>query len=87
VRREATGDGVRAVLEVTDDGPGIPEDERSRVMDRFYRVPGAEGSGSGIGLAIVRAVAVQHGAVVELDNGPGGRGLRVRVRFSPGPAS
>ena len=82
------GDGQGGpVLEVTDEGPGIPEAERSRVMDRFYRVPGAGGSGSGIGLAIVRAIAEQHGATVELGAGPGGRGLAARVAFPPDPAA
>jgi two-component system OmpR family sensor kinase len=79
------GDGSGAVIEVTDEGPGIPEAERARVMDRFYRVPGAGGSGSGIGLAIVRAIANQHGATVELAAGPGGRGLAARVAFPQAP--
>jgi len=42
------------VLEVTDDGPGIAPEERARVTDRFYRVPGNATGGSGLGLAIVR---------------------------------
>ena len=79
------GDGTGAVIQVTDEGPGIPEVERSRVMDRFYRVPGSGGSGAGIGLAIVRAIAEQHGATVELGAGPGDRGLSVRVVFPSSP--
>jgi two-component system OmpR family sensor kinase len=72
---------AEVALEVIDDGPGIPQSERARVMDRFYRVPGTETSGSGIGLAIVKIIAERHGARVELDSGPGGRGLRVSVWF------
>jgi len=69
-------------LLVTDTGPGIPQAERERVFDRFYRPPGTEGVGSGLGLAIVRAVAQAHGAEVRLEDGPGARGLRVAVRFA-----
>jgi len=76
----AAGD---AILEVLDDGPGIPESERSRVFDRFYRVAGNDQPGSGLGLAIVRQVADLHRARVELGAGLGGRGLAVRVRFPP----
>jgi two-component system OmpR family sensor kinase len=74
----AAGD---AVLEVADDGPGIPENERARVFDRFYRGAGTEQPGSGLGLAIVRQVADLHRARVELGAGVGGAGLAVRVRF------
>lgn len=72
-----------AILEVADDGPGIPESERPRVFDRFYRVAGTEQPGSGLGLAIVRQVAELHRARVELGPGLGGAGLSVRVRFPP----
>ena len=74
----------QAVLEVADTGPGIPEHERPRVMDRFYRVPGTASSGSGIGLALVAAIAGRHGGRVELDSGPGGAGLVVRVLLPVG---
>ncbi len=76
----AAGD---AILEVSDDGPGIPESERPRVFDRFYRVAGTAQPGSGLGLAIVRQVADLHRARVELGAGLGGAGLAVRVRFTP----
>jgi signal transduction histidine kinase len=76
----AAGDST---LEVADDGPGIPESERPRVFDRFYRVAGTEQPGSGLGLAIVRQVADLHRARVELGAGLGGAGLAVRVRFPP----
>jgi two-component system OmpR family sensor kinase len=70
-----------AMLEVLDNGPGIPPEERARVFDRFYRRGQAEVPGSGLGLSIVRSVAERHGATVALDSGPGGKGLRVRVSF------
>ena len=78
-----------AVLSVVDTGPGIPAAERERVFERFYRAPGsataAGAVGSGLGLSIVRRIAEAHGATIELDEGPDGRGLAVRVRF-PDPS-
>jgi two-component system OmpR family sensor kinase len=74
------------VVRIADNGPGIPEPERERVFDRFYRV-GASASrvrtdvaGSGLGLAIVRRIAMQHAASVSLGEAPAG-GLLVSVRF------
>jgi two-component system, OmpR family, sensor kinase len=75
--------GGRPWLEVADDGPGIPEAERSRVFDRFYRRTGSSGAGSGLGLAIVRAVAERHGGTVTLGETRGG-GLTARVEFPAG---
>lgn len=57
-----------AVLEVSDDGPGIPPEARERLFDRFYRVPGAAGGGSGLGLALVREVVDWHGGCIEIDS-------------------
>jgi two-component system OmpR family sensor kinase len=67
-------------LAVDDSGPGIPEAERQRVLDRFYRVPGTEAAGSGLGLAIVKAVAERIGADLVLGTSALG-GLRVEIRF------
>jgi two-component system, OmpR family, sensor kinase len=55
-----------ALLEISDTGPGIPEADRERVFDRFYRREESKESGSGIGLAIVKSVALRHGARVTL---------------------
>jgi two-component system OmpR family sensor kinase len=79
VRRDAATADRSAVVEVVDTGPGIPEQDRARVFDRFYRVPGTASTGSGIGLALVRAIAQRHRGRVELATGPGGVGLAVRV--------
>ena len=70
-----------ARLTVSDDGPGIPPEERKRVFDRFYRRAGTAPSGSGLGLAIVKAIADAHGATVSLAEGPSGKGLAVSVSF------
>jgi two-component system sensor histidine kinase TctE len=72
------------LLEVEDDGPGIPPEERVRVLERFYRVPGTSGAGSGLGLSIVREIAVAHGAKIEIGTGEGGRGCKVGLTFPHG---
>jgi two-component system sensor histidine kinase TctE len=59
-----------AFVEVEDTGPGIPEGERQRVFDRFYRILGTNVDGSGLGLAIVREIAEQHGALIRVSNNP-----------------
>lgn len=69
------------VLEVQDNGPGIPIELRDRVFERFFRVLGTKSTGSGLGLAIVRQVTELHGGVIELDQPEQGTGLIVRVRF------
>lgn len=76
--------GDRLVLTVDDSGPGIPEPDRARVLDRFYRLPGTEASGSGLGLAIVKSIAELHGARLSLDQSPALGGLRVEVSFPVG---
>jgi two-component system OmpR family sensor kinase len=73
-------DGDHARVEVADSGPGIPEEERERVFDRFYRGRQAPGGGSGLGLAIVRQIVTLHGGSIALDQSPSG-GLLVSARF------
>jgi two-component system, OmpR family, sensor histidine kinase QseC len=68
-----------AVLQVLDDGPGIPPERRARMFGRFERGSDTQGEGYGLGLSIVQRAAELHGASVELLEGPGGRGLRVVV--------
>ena len=66
---------------VTDTGPGIPEEERVRVFDAFYRVLGTNETGSGLGLSIVKAIASRIGATVHMDYSDSQQetGLRVQV--------
>lgn len=78
-----TPQGPCAVLEVEDNGPGIPRAERERAFERFQRGSAAGGTGSGLGLSIVRDIAVHHRARVELLDGEGAAGLRVRITFPP----
>ena len=68
-------------LEVEDDGIGIPVAEQNLVFERFYRVLGGAETGSGIGLAIVREIAVRHGATVMVTVPSGGTGSLFRIRF------
>jgi two-component system sensor histidine kinase QseC len=82
VRVRALRNGGHVQLEVLDEGPGIAPGLRTRVFDRFYRIPGQTQPGSGLGLAIVKSVADQHGASVELTDGPNAKGLLVRVRLA-----
>jgi two-component system sensor histidine kinase TctE len=72
-------------LAVQDDGPGIPEDERVRIFERFYRVEGSSGDGCGLGLAIVDEIARLHSSTVEVSSGPDGRGSRFTVAFAGRP--
>jgi signal transduction histidine kinase len=76
--------GDEALVEVADNGPGIPPHLREQIFDRFVRGEGpadtAVGPGSGLGLAIVRAVASSHGGTVELGESAGG-GAQFRVRL------
>lgn len=74
----------RATLEVEDDGPGIPVEEREKVFERFYRIPGGAPEGCGLGLAIVREIAQGHQATVTVQSGAGGRGTCMTVTF-PSP--
>lgn len=76
-------DGGGAVLSVEDSGPGIAAEERERVFDRFYRIAGSEAGGSGIGMAIVKAIADRHGATLELEKSLRLGGLGVKVIFPP----
>lgn len=76
---------ARVNLRVVDNGPGIPPEERTRVLDRFYRRPGTSPPGSGLGMAIVKAIADTHNAILKLDTGPDGKGLAVSVLFQAAP--
>ena len=69
------------VVEVEDSGIGIPEDDRDRVFERFYRVLDSGEDGSGLGLPIVREIADLHGATVRLEDVPEGQGTLARVSF------
>ncbi|MEU5876471.1 ATP-binding protein [Spirillospora sp. NPDC047279] len=80
-----TEDG-HAVLEVCDDGPGIPEEDREAVFDRFFRradARRADPSGTGLGLAICREIAHNHGGTLRVADCDGGARLVLRIPLTP----
>ncbi|GGL00960.1 sensor histidine kinase [Mangrovihabitans endophyticus] len=86
VRVGTTPDGAQAVLTVTDEGPGIPQEVRARCAEGFARASDADTQvrpGAGVGLALAVRVACEHGGALTIGDVPGG-GARVRVRL---PAS
>ena len=74
-----------ATLTVEDNGPGIPEAERDRVLERFYRIDDRDSDGCGLGLAIVKEFASQLGARLTLRTASEGAGLAVDVVFALAP--
>jgi signal transduction histidine kinase len=82
VRRRSSGE---VEFSVTDTGPGVPEEDRARVIERFVRLENSRNQpGAGLGLSLVAAVAEAHGGRLELAEGPGkvgesGPGLRVAL--------
>ena len=82
VRRRSSGD---VEFSVTDTGPGVPEEDRARVVDRFVRLENSRNQpGAGLGLSLVAAVVEAHSGRLELDEGPGvvdgmGPGLRAAL--------
>ena len=88
VRVEARTDGPYHLVTVTDDGPGIPAADRTRVFDRFTRLDDArarDAGGAGLGLAIVRELVRRHGGTVRLADAPEGPGLRAEIRLPTAP--
>lgn len=88
VRVKVRQEGRQAVLEVADEGPGIPPEHLRDVFDRFVRLDVTRSralGGSGLGLPIVKAMAEAHGGSVELESPPGqGACFRVRLPLSAG---
>lgn len=88
VRRRSSGE---IEFSITDTGPGVPDEDRARVVERFVRLENSRSEpGSGLGLSLVAAVAEAHGGRLELSEGPGkvgelGPGLRVAL-ILPRPA-
>ncbi len=82
------GAGTLASIEVTDDGPGVREEDMPHVFDRFWRAPGAPSGGTGLGLAIARWIVDQHQGRIGVANRPeGGAAFRVELPAMPGPAT
>lgn len=73
--------GQYVILTIEDNGPGISEKDRERVMERFYRVENHQMPGCGIGLSIVDRVAQMHHAELNLSQADNSTGLKVTVKF------
>lgn len=73
----------RPLLRVRDNGPGVEEQYRARLFDRFFRPDGQQAWGCGLGLSIVRNIADNHRAEISLADTAAGRGLSVTVLFPP----
>jgi signal transduction histidine kinase len=72
---DVTADGGRTTIAVSDEGPGIPEEDLTRVFERFYRVDKSRArdpGGTGLGLAIVKHLVELHGGRVRVENRPEG---------------
>jgi two-component system sensor histidine kinase TctE len=74
----------RVVLTVEDNGSGIPAEERSQIFERFHRLQDSHGDGCGLGLAIVREIALAHLAEITVSEGADGKGTRMSVSFPLG---
>lgn len=83
VQVHITSTAEAITLSVSDNGPGIPDEERSKVMQRFYRPLGTQASGSGLGLSIVQRIAEIHAAEIHMQPVQDGRGLCVTITFKP----
>ena len=76
-------DQGKRVVDVEDDGPGIPDAEREKVFTRFYRMNRDQSRvGSGLGLAIVQSLAATLNAKIDMSAGAMGRGLRIRISWT-----
>ena len=69
------------LLTVCDNGPGVPPNERRRMLERFYRVTGTVGEGTGLGLAIADEIARVHNTQLQVLDGQGGVGLRMHLQL------
>ncbi len=72
----------RVVLEVEDNGAGIPLEARGLARERFGRVRQRDDGGAGLGLSIIEEIATLHGGTLELGDGPGGKGVTARVSMA-----
>jgi signal transduction histidine kinase len=75
-----------AVLHIDDHGSGVPPDQRERIFEPFYRLPGASerDGGAGLGLALVKSIAERHQGTVRCDARPGSSGARFTLRLPMG---
>ncbi len=73
-------------LSVEDGGPGIAPEQRTRIFEKFYRIPGTPAGGTGLGLSIARSIAEVHGGTIEVSNrSPQGANFEFSLPLKPVP--
>lgn len=82
VRISAVNENNAVILKVSDNGRGIPEEEKDKIFDRFHRILDTGVEGSGLGLSIVKAVANRHNALISIEKGLDGQGCSFVVTFT-----
>jgi signal transduction histidine kinase len=83
---EVVAEADRALVRVLDRGPGVPDPERERIFEPFYRLAGERSAGAGLGLSLVRQIAAKHGGTARCDARAGG-GVVFTVDLPLVPAS
>ena len=81
IRLRVTQVNNRAVIEISDNGPGIAAEERDRIFDRFYRALGTKTQGHGLGLAIVKRIVELHQGEIRVEDGLEDRGTTMRIEL------
>lgn len=76
-----SSDATHAIIEIIDNGIGIPPTDHERIFERFHRVLGTETEGTGLGLSIARSIVEQHGGTIQASNGPDDKGACFTVRL------
>lgn len=83
IRSFLTDDNKHVVIEISDNGPGIPEDSVKKIFDKFYRVPGSRSGGTGLGLTITKAIVEAHNGSIVAENKKDG-GLKFKIYLTNG---
>ncbi|MGZ3722301.1 MAG: sensor histidine kinase, partial [Bdellovibrionales bacterium] len=73
------------IISVTDQGPGIPEEDRERIFEKFYRLPGTPTGGTGLGLSIVKSIVEVHQGKVYVEDAAGGSRFVIEIPVTTPP--
>ncbi len=87
-RNPSQSKASQALIEIWDSGPGVPEDQKEKIFERFYRVDAEKKGGTGLGLAIARTIVDGHGGALWVRDHPGGGSIFcLRLPLAPSPSS
>jgi signal transduction histidine kinase len=82
IRADLTTSDAAAILQVRDNGPGVSEEHRPRLKERFFRAPATDATrGTGLGLTLVDAIVNAHGGTLTFSGGPGDFAVSMRLPF------